>query len=145
MSQHLSSRGLAFIAGFEGFRSAAYKDVGGIWTIGYGHTGGVRAGDRVTRAQALELLRADVAVAEKAVRQLVTVAINQNRFDALVSFTFNVGTGAFSRSNLLRKLNAGDYLGVPKELMRWDKVNSEPVAGLTRRREAEADLWLEPA
>jgi lysozyme len=140
-TRRLSKAGLTFIASWEGYRAKAYKDIGGVWTIGFGHTGGVKSTDSVTREQALELLRRDAATAETAVRQLVEMPINQDRFDALVSFTFNVGVNAFKTSTLLRKLNAGDYPGVPAQLMRWNKVNGRPVQGLTRRRRAEADLW----
>lgn len=137
----LSDGGLSFIASWEGYRALAYRDVGGVWTIGYGHTGDVHAGDRASHQKALELLRADVHEAEASVNEHVHVGVNQDRFDALVSLTFNIGASAFAHSNLLRKLNAGDYPGVAGEFARWNHVDGRVVEGLTRRRKAEADLW----
>lgn len=140
-STRIDSAGLAFIAGFEGLRLNAYQDVGGVWTIGVGHTGGVKRGQSITREQAMTLLRRDVRFAEDAVHRYVSVGLNQHRYNALVSFVFNVGAGAFKSSTLLRNLNAGDYGQVPSQLLRWNKVDGKPVTGLTRRRKAEGDLW----
>ncbi len=145
----------------EGYRSVAYPDPaspkavamragkhheglnGAPWTVGYGHTGPeVVEGYKVTRAQADKDLAKDVATAEKAVSQYVRVPVNQNQFDALVSFVYNVGTGAFKNSTLLRKLNSTDYTGAANELLRWDKAQGKVMNGLTRRREAERELFL---
>lgn len=120
--------------------------VKGVLTIGYGHTGtDVKPGMKITRQQADELFRQDIAVAENIVASAVNVPLNDNQFGALVSFAFNVGGGAFRSSTLLRKLNAGDYASVPTELARWNKttiagkkVQSE---GLVNRRAAEIGLW----
>jgi lysozyme len=138
----LSEDGAAFIASWEGFRALAYQDVVGVWTIGYGHTAGVRPGQTVTRAEALKLLMQDASIAEAAVRSGVAVRLNQHQFDALVSFVFNVGTGAFQGSTLRAVLNAGRYGAVPGELMRWVNAGSHPVQGLVNRRRAEADLFM---
>lgn len=136
-----SVAGLAFIKHWEGTRLVAYRDSGGVWTIGVGHTGpDVVAGRRITDAEATALLAADVAEAEAAVAR-VSVPLSQNQYDALVSFAFNVGNGAFLSSTLLRKLNAGDYDAVPGQLDRWVNDNGRRVQGLVNRRKAEGELW----
>lgn len=140
-STRINTAGLTFIASFEGLRLHAYRDVGGIWTIGYGHTGAVKSNQTITKQQAMNFLRADLAVAEQAVHRYVNVGLNQNRYNALVSFVFNCGAGAFRTSTLLKQLNGGDYGQVPSQLLRWNKVNGRPVEGLTRRRTAEGKLW----
>ncbi|WP_340151539.1 lysozyme [uncultured Sneathiella sp.] len=119
MTHELSSRGASFIKHFEGERLTAYDDGTGIMTIGYGHTGDVKAGETITQAQADSYLMGDVKWAVDTVNNAVKVKLQQNQFDALVSFTFNVGEGAFKSSTLLQKLNAGDYAAVPGELDRW--------------------------
>lgn len=137
-----SDAGFALIKSFEGFRSTAYRDTGGVLTIGYGHTLNVKPGDRVTTEQAEAFLRDDLATAEKAVNKLVTVALDQNEFDALVSFTFNVGEGAFRDSTLLKHLNNARRVEACGELSRWMYDNKKPLRGLLRRRVAEMDLWI---
>lgn len=141
----ISQTGLDLVKHFEGLRLEAYRDVAGIPTIGYGHTSGVKMGDSITEAEAEELLRKDLERFEAAVSRLVKVPLSQPQFDALVSFTFNVGSGALASSTLLRMLNEGRYGAVPAQLARWDKatVNGQKVqiAGLARRRAAEAELW----
>jgi len=139
----LSVAGSKFISGFEGFRANAYWDSWGkVWTIGYGHTGDVHHDQQVTGAEALELLRKDVATAARAVRDLVDVHLDQDQFDALVSFVFNLGAGALAESTLLKKLNRGNYKGAAKQFRRWDHAGDQVLAGLTRRRRAEATLFL---
>lgn len=140
----VSPRGIALIQQFEGCKLTAYQDSAGVWTIGYGSTRGVQPGDVITQAQAVELLAADVERHADGVRRLVDVSLTQSQFDALVSFTFNVGVGALSRSTLLRKLNAGDYRGAADELLRWTKAGGRELRGLVRRREAERAMFLEP-
>lgn len=137
----LSAQGLDLIKGYEGLRLDAYQDSAGVWTVGYGHTGGVRPGDSVTRAQAEQLLRGDVAWAEQAVRDNVRVPLSQGQFDALVSFTFNVGAGALQGSTLLARLNQGDYAGAQAEFGRWVHAGGERLDGLVRRRAEEAALF----
>lgn len=140
-----SDRGLEFIKHHEGLETKAYPDPGSAdghpWTIGVGHTKGVKKGDTCTVEQAMEWLRDDVVGAESAVLRLVKVALTQDEFDALVSFVFNVGTGAFEGSTLLRLLNAGDYDGAAAQFKRWNKNDGRVMAGLTTRREAEAKLF----
>lgn len=140
----VSRQGLALIQQFEGCRLEAYRDSVGVWTIGYGSTRGVEPGDRITKTQALELLEADVERHADYVRRYVNVALTQSQFDALCSFVFNVGGGAFQRSTLLRKLNDGDCFGAADELLRWTKAGGKELAGLVRRREAERALFLQP-
>lgn len=137
----LSAQGLELIKGFEGLRLNAYQDSAGVWTIGYGHTGGVRPGDRITQAEAEAYLRQDTGWAQQAVRDLVRVPLSQGQFDALTSFTFNLGRGALEGSTLLRKLNAGDYAGAQAEFGRWVHAGGEVLQGLVRRRAAEGDLF----
>lgn len=122
---------------WEGLELEAYRDVGGIWTIGYGHTKTAKQGMVITEGQAEELLWRDVEWAEAAVDQLVTVPLNFDQKSALVSFVYNVGRGAFAGSTLLRKLNAGDYYGAGRELLRWNKVKGKYVQGLMNRRKDE--------
>lgn len=138
-------KGLELIKQFEGLRLAAYLCPAQVWTIGYGHTAGVMQGDVIIEEQADAFLRHDLAASELAVSRRVTAPLNQNQFDALVSFTFNLGAGNFSRSTLLNKLNVGDYAGAGDEFLRWDRAGGEKLPGLTRRREAERDLFLTPA
>jgi lysozyme len=140
----LSQTGLDLIKEFEGLRLKAYSDIGGVPTIGYGTTGpDIKLGMEVTKAEAEDLLRADVAAFERGVSNLVKVAINQNEFDALVSFSYNVGLNALQTSTLLRLLNANaDRAVVASEFLRWNKVGTQVVEGLTRRRKAEQALFL---
>ncbi|WP_438455325.1 lysozyme [Vreelandella venusta] len=141
----LSPSGLELIKGHEGLRLSAYQDVAGVWTIGYGHTGSAKPGMTITNKQADELLRNDVEQFENAVNNLVHVSLNQNQFDALVSFTFNLGRAALYRSTLLRKLNAGDYVGAANEFGRWVNAGGKPWPGLIRRRKEERELFESPA
>jgi len=142
----INTETLALIKQWEGCRLTAYKDVAGIWTIGYGHTRTAKQGMVISQVDADNLLRLDLEEFEEAVSNLVKVGLTDNQFGALVSFAFNVGVGAFSRSTLLRKLNAGEYGAVPAELMKWDKARVggklQPVQGLANRRAAEAGLWV---
>lgn len=148
----LSKKGARFIATFEGFRSELYDDPAGHCTIGCGHLvhhgrcdGSEPAEFRrgITRERALELLLEDAAQAADAVNGSVRVPLNQHQFDALVSFVFNVGVGAFGESTLLKKLNEGRYQDVPKQLDRWVKAGSRTLEGLVRRRKAEGELFAE--
>lgn len=128
---------------FEGLRLEAYLDTGGVWTIGYGHTGEeVRRGLTIDLAQAETWLTEDLREAEGYVSKLVKVGLTQNQFDALVSFVYNIGGTAFGYSTLLRKLNAGDYEGAANQLLRWNKDNGKVIRGLTNRRKRERELFL---
>lgn len=141
----VSNRGIALIQRFEGCRLEAYRDSAGVWTIGYGSIVNVRPGDVITQTQAVELLAADVDRHADGVRRCVDVDLNQSEFNALVSFAFNVGVGALSRSTLLRKLNAGESRqAVASEFLRWTYAGGKELRGLVRRREAERAVFLEP-
>ena len=137
----LSDSGVDLIKNFEGLRLSAYQDSAGVWTIGYGHTGGVKPGDRISQGQAEALLRKDTGWAQDAVRQQVHVPLTQDQFNALTSFTFNLGAGALQSSTLLSKLNAGDYAGAQAEFGRFVHAGGRVLQGLVRRRAAEADLF----
>lgn len=146
----ISPEGLALVKQWEGLRLTAYKDGGGVLTIGYGHTSAAGApavlpGMKITQARAEAILKADLAGFERCVSQAVSVVLNDNQFAALVSFTYNVGTAAFLRSTLLKKLNNGDYDAVPGELSKWVNDNGRRVQGLVNRRAAEAGLWARGA
>lgn len=119
MPHQLSKQGADFIKRLEGLRLTAYKDSAGVVTIGYGHTGDVRMGQTISEADADSYFTKDIAWAVDAVNGAVKVNLTQAQFDALVSFTFNVGAGAFRSSTLLKKLNAGDYSAVLGEMARW--------------------------
>jgi lysozyme len=147
---NLSDAGVAFIAAFEGFSAKPYNDPANHATIGFGHlihTGPINGSEPeefkngITREQGLALLRQDARKAEDAVRQQVKVPLSQPQFDALVSFTFNVGAGALARSDLLKRLNRGEYGSVPQELKRWVYAGGRVFGGLQKRREQEGQLW----
>lgn len=129
------------VTSFEGLRLKAYDDGVGVWTIGYGHTLGVKRGDVITEARADELLRKDVARFEAAVNRLVTVPLTQYQFDALTSFTFNLGSGNLASSTLLKKINAGDYSAAADEILRWNRAGGKVWPGLVRRRKAERTMF----
>ena len=140
--RQINNTGLNLIKDFEGRRLNAYQDAVGVWTIGYGHTQTAYPGQRITEAGATELLRYDVGRFERAVEQAVQVPISDNQFAALVSFAFNVGSGALNSSTLLRRLNAGDTYGAANEFLRWNRAGGQELYGLTRRREEERALFL---
>lgn len=137
----MSERGLELIKHFEGLKLEAYKCPAGVWTIGYGTTKGVTAGMKITKEKAEEFLKLDVEKFEKSVLKLVKVDLNQSQFDALVSFTYNLGEGNLSKSTLLKMLNNKDYYGASQEFVRWNKASGKVLAGLTRRRESERNLF----
>ncbi|MDP1818618.1 MAG: lysozyme [Acidimicrobiales bacterium] len=143
----LSSAGLAFIARFEGFRENLYNDPLGHCTIGYGHlvhrgrcngTEPAEFRNGISEVQARKLLKQDAARFEESVSQAVTVPLLQHQFDALVSFTYNVGAGGLGRSTLLKRLNRNERDAVPSELMKWTNGG---LQGLVRRRKAEGRIW----
>lgn len=145
----INSAGSGLIKLFEGLALEAYKDVVGIWTIGYGHTGGdVHQGLTISESQAGRLLNGDVSRFETAVSRLVKVPLNSNEFSALVCLAFNIGDGNLSMSTLLRRLNAEDRLGAASAFEWWNKarINGRLVVlpGLERRRSAEKALFVTP-
>lgn len=140
-----SETGLTLTKGFEAPGGVpvltAYKDIAGVWTNGFGNTHGVIPGSTITVDQANADLVRNVQEAVNAVNRLVKVNLNQNRFDALVDFTYNLGQGSLATSTLLRLLNQSDYDGAANQFLRWNLAGGKPVAGLTRRRQAEHDLF----
>jgi len=140
----INEAGLALIKSFEGLKLAAYPDPGtggDPWTIGYGHTGpDVRKGLVITEAQALALLRADLAAAEAFVAHAAPVT-TPCQYAALVSFAYNCGRQNLKTSTLLKKHNAGDFAGAAKEFGKWINADGRPMKGLVRRRAAEAALY----
>jgi lysozyme len=137
-----SDAGWALTKSFEGLALAAYADQGGVWTIGYGHTGrGVYAGLTITEEQAEVFLHGDVAGTVAGVNRMVTAAIRQSQFDALLDFALNLGCATLLRSTLLRLVNAGDFAGAAEQFLLWDHVGGVVVPGLLRRRRAEVELF----
>jgi lysozyme len=140
-----SERCIAGIKQAEGFRACAYRDVAGVWTIGYGETSNVQAGDVITLPAADARLRARVAVCAFDVQQLVRVKLSQGELDALVDFEYNLGRPALSHSTLLAKLNAGDHAGAALEFPRWSKAGGQVLIGLLNRRRREQAWFNQPA
>lgn len=142
----VSSTGLELIKRFEGFSAIPYLCPAGYWTIGWGH---VLSDDEASQwkvgigeQEATRLLRQDVKLAGDAVGRLIQVALSQGQYDALVSFTYNLGAGALQRSGVRRKLNREEYEEVPAELRRWIWAGGRRLEGLIRRREAEIKIYL---
>ena len=131
------------ITRFEGLKLKAYKCPAGVWTIGYGHTKNVHSRLTITKVEALVFLKSDVLSVAALVTALIKPKISQNQFDALVSFTFNVGAYNFSESTLLKKLNMGTPISaIAAEFGRWVYSKDIILTGLIRRREAERELFL---
>ena len=137
MSQTTNQAGLQLIESFEGLRLNSYQDSVGVWTIGYGHTKGVRQGQTITQQQAQAFLQQDLGVAESAVNKL-GLTLTDNQFAALVSFTFNLGGG-----NLNKLLSQG-LAAAPDRILLFDHAGGRVLPGLTRRRQAERALFLTP-
>lgn len=138
----ISSKGLDFIMWHEGCVLKAYPDPGTggePYTIGYGHTGGVKPGDTCTKEQAAEWLRSDVAWVNETIAECVKVPLNQNQTDALGDFIFNIGRPQFEGSTLLRLLNNGEYTAAADQFARWNKP---PLPGIIQRRKDEKALFL---
>ena len=150
MTRQISPHGLAKLKQWEGLKTKAYKDSGGVWTIGYGHTATAgepkpRAGMVITAAEAESILLKDLTQYEAAIENNVKVKLTDNQFAALVSFVYNIPLASFKKSKLLKKLNAGNYDAVPTELMKWTKAGGKKIQGLVNRRRAEGYLWMEGA
>lgn len=142
--QHINSAGLSILKRFEGLRLTAYSDAGGTATIGWGHTRGVVQGDKTTAAGADIFLAHDVGDAEDAVNQLVSCELNPNQFSALVCLVFNIGETQFAQSSMLKLLNAGEIDAAANEFHRWNNAGGQQLPGLTRRRQAEEELYRRP-
>ena len=143
----ISPTGIKLIKSFEGLRLTSYVCPVGVITIGYGHTENVLAGAKITEKEADALLKQDLVKFEKAVLNYVTIDLNQNQFDALVSFCFNVGAQAFKSSTLVKRLNNGENPNIvaAEELPRWNKGDGKVLEGLSRRRSAEVELFCSEA
>lgn len=137
----ISAEGLALIKKFEGCELEAYQDAVGVWTIGYGHIKGVKEGMTITKEQAEEMLLEELVEYENYVLEAVNHQLDQCMFDALVSWTYNLGPSNLNASTMLKVLNAGNYEGVPEQIKRWNKAGGKVLTGLVRRREAEALLF----
>jgi lysozyme len=133
--------GVELIRHFEGCRFDAYLCPAGVWTIGYGHTADVKEGDSIDQEAAEAFLIEDLETFERNVTNLVKVPLTQQQFDALVSWTFNLGAGNLAESTLLKKLNNYQYAEVPEQMMRWVRAGGQVLEGLVRRRAAEAALF----
>lgn len=142
----ISAAGIELLKQFEGCRLTAYQDSVGVWTIGFGTTTGVKEGQTISQIKAEEYLRFDLAIFEKAVTESLKVPVNQNQFDALVSFTYNVGVSAFRSSTLLNLINEKtDKKVVAAEFSKWVKAGNQTLPGLVSRRKAESELFLKGA
>jgi len=139
-----SPKGIDLIRKYEGLKLKAYQDSVGVWTIGYGHTGDVSPTEEITSDMAYTLLLKDVSKVDETIRNVVTYPLNQNQYDALASFTFNLGSGTLERSSLLSKLNAGDLDGASNEFPKWVHAGGKVLPGLVSRREDERSLFLTP-
>jgi lysozyme len=144
--RHITNQGLMLIKQFEGFSPTIYLDAAGLPTIGYGHL--LRTGeaamfkDGITEPMAQALLIKDVLRAEQAVLRLITTPLTDGQFDALVSFTFNLGSGALQRSTLRRKVNREEYVDAPAEFMKWVWAGGKKLKGLIKRRKSEVQHFL---
>ena len=138
-----SKQGVDFIKRHEALRLNAYLDAVGVWTIGYGHTRTARNGMTITEKIAEQLLIMDLLVAENEVnKQTEKLYLKQHQFDALVSFTFNVGIGAFRNSTLLKRIKIDvNHPDIPKQLNRWIYGGGKVLSGLVKRRKQEADIY----
>lgn len=143
----LSDNGMKLLEQFEGLRLEAYLDSASIATIGWGsikypNGNKVKLGDKITKSQAKEYKLHDLKEFESTVNTSVKVPLTQNQYDALVSLSYNIGSGAFKNSTLLKKLNSGDYKGAAEQFLVWNKAGGKKVQGLVNRREAERNLFI---
>ncbi|WP_293958319.1 lysozyme [uncultured Fusobacterium sp.] len=138
----ISDKGIEFLIKEEGEVLHAYRCAAGVWTIGVGHTGGVTPNMKITKEQSRQLLKSDLCRFEKAVNETIKHELLQHQFDALVSFSFNVGTQAFINSTLAKKINANaPWNEIRAEFLRWNKAGGKVLAALTSRRKREAKLF----
>ena len=137
----ISEKGIKLLKDFEGFRTHAYQDSVGVWTIGYGHTKGVTPNMVISTAEGEEMLVEELKEYENYVDDLVKVPLDQHQYDALVSWVYNLGPTNFRSSTMLRVLNEGKYEEVPNQIRRWNKAGGKELDGLTRRRNAEAEMF----
>jgi lysozyme len=143
-----SENGIALIKRWEGLELQSYQDIAGVWTIGYGHTETAGPDQKISEREAEELLKRDLEPRERAVGDLTSVPLNQNEFDALISFVYNVGASAYKSSTARQRLNSGNRVGAAEALTWFNKATIggvlREVTGLKRRRAAEQALFLTP-
>ncbi len=137
----ISEEGISLIKSYEGCELKAYQDSVGVWTIGYGHIKDVKEGDQINQDEAEHLLKEEMPEYEGYINDMVKVPLQQNQFDALCSWVFNLGPKNLSESTLLRVLNDQKYNEVPEQIKRWNKAGGVILGGLVKRREAEANLF----
>tara|TARA_R100000541_G_scaffold31877_2_gene40698 strand:- start:160 stop:600 length:441 start_codon:yes stop_codon:yes gene_type:complete len=135
-----SGEGIALIKKFEGCKLESYQCSANVWTIGYGHTAGVEEADEITQQEADVFLEDDLHEFEKYVHKYINTPLDQNEFDALVAWTYNLGAGNLRESTLRTSINTGAS-DVPYQIKRWNRAGGKVLNGLVRRREAEALLW----
>jgi lysozyme len=136
-----SQKGVSLIESYEGLRLKSYQDSVGVWTIGYGTTRDIGPGMSITNEQAEWMLMNDIARFEPQLDRLVKVPLNQNQWDALMSFVYNLGASNLESSTLLKLLNMRDYAGAAEQMPRWNKAGGQVLVGLTRRRSAERQVF----
>lgn len=141
-NKKLSTEGRSLIEQWEGLHLTSYQDIGGIWTIGYGHTGGVKPNTTITREEANRILDEDVKIHAKGITNFITVELSQHQYDALVSFHFNLGVNILEGTTLLNYLNSRQWQAAANEMMAYINVNGSPVQGLINRRRSEVALFL---
>lgn len=144
MPRKCNQAGLNLIKTSEGLRLRSYKDIVGVWTIGYGHTGNVQEGQNITQEQADQLLQQDLEHVEAGIECMVHVPLTDNQFSALCSLVFNIGRGHFKDSTCLRLLNEGKYAEAANWILPWCKAGGVEVEALADRRVAERNLFLKP-
>lgn len=140
MVMKISEAGIKLICKWEEFRPYAYVCPAGLWTIGYGHTGGVKPTDKIGLVQGEAYLRKDLEIVERCLNSLA-IKLNQNQYDALCSLIFNIGTGNFLRSTMLKYLQAKQYDKASSEFLKWRKANGKVLKGLEARRKDEQELF----
>ena len=139
---NISAEGKSLIRSFEGCRLSAYLDSAGVPTIGWGRTKGVKMGDTCTQQQADAWFDEELPEYEGYINDMVTVPLEQHQFDALVSWVYNLGPANFGQSTLLKRLNAGDFIGTAAEFRKWNRAGGVELPGLTRRRMAERAMFM---
>lgn len=143
----INAAGIALIKQFESCRLTSYQDGAGIWTLGWGHAQGITQGMTCTQAQADDWFEEDISFVSKVVSGLVPPGLNPNQFSACVSLAYNIGTGRFASSTLLKllRLSSGNYSAASAEFLRWDKVDGNVSDGLLERRTSEQKLFNTPS
>tara|TARA_Y100001951_G_scaffold96929_1_gene96189 strand:- start:21 stop:473 length:453 start_codon:yes stop_codon:yes gene_type:complete len=137
----ISEEGISLIKNYEGCRLEAYQDSVGIWTIGYGVIKGVKEGDKINQEEADHLLQEELPEYEGYINDMIKVPLEQCQFDALVCWVYNLGPNNLKDSTLLKVINEKNYEDVPEQIKRWNKAGGVVLAGLVKRRAAEADLF----